>query len=97
MKTKGCRYDRLPDKAEGRDGRAAQLWDRGRGGPRSRLRVQVRVYVELRAEASGAARQSRAERVGLLGATGIDSHRKYTLKTLPNRPDMIGLEAIAYY
>lgn len=39
----------------------------------------------------------RAVRVGFLGATGIDPHRKYTLKTLPNRPDMIGLEALAYY
>ena len=35
--------------------------------------------------------------IGFLGATGINPHKKYTLKTLPNRPDMIGLEVLAYY
>ena len=38
-----------------------------------------------------------AVEIGFLGATGIDPHKKYTLKTLPNRPDMVGLEVLAYY
>ena len=35
--------------------------------------------------------------IAQLGANGISPSKKYNLKTMPNRRDMMGLEVLAYY
>ena len=38
-----------------------------------------------------------AVEIALLGANGISPSKKYNLKTMPNRRDIMGLEILAYY
>ena len=40
--------------------------------------------------------RSIAMEIALLGASGISPQKKYNLKTMPNRPGMMGLEVLAY-
>ena len=35
--------------------------------------------------------------IALLGANGISPSKKYSLKTMPNRRDIMGIEVLAYY
>ena len=70
----------------------------GDGKPDAEV-MTVAMYMALRAVGRMPLEGVRAIVVerALLGENGIDPRKKYTLKTMPNRPDMIGLEVLAYF
>ena len=70
----------------------------GDGKPDAEV-MTVAMYMALRAVGRMPLEGVRAiaVEIALLGENGIDPRKKYTLKTLPNRPDMIGLEVLAYF